>query len=351
MKKVSVIIPCYNADKWLPKCFLSLVGQTMEISEMELIFVDDASTDGGKTWELLLSFERAYPDSVIIIRLPENRRQGGARNEALKYASGEYLAFVDADDWVKPELYETAYRKAKELDADIVQFNHCLYADRTGVFNSQSEMEEEFFEIRTSEERKRLLLSEKITYGCWNKLYKRELVQRAKVRYAEHVVYEEPLFVYPLLYYGTRFFVIPDRLYIYRQNASGTMRRDMEQTDTLMQHARVQHEVWKFMKQTRFFEEYYEELKLYFLHSFLYETIYFAGLRELKLTTEQFRYLEKIALEEAPDIDKSAYEEVIPCQMRLYRMVRKGITEKELLEYMGRLTEKTGAMQRNERQD
>ena len=92
MKKVSVIIPCYNAVKWLPKCFVSLAEQTIGIDNLELIFVNDASTDEGATWAMLSELERAYPESIMIIDLPQNRRQGGARNEALKYASGEYVA-------------------------------------------------------------------------------------------------------------------------------------------------------------------------------------------------------------------------------------------------------------------
>ena len=100
MKKVSVIIPCCNATKWLPKCFLSLVQQTIGIEQIELIFVDDASTDDGATWEMLHEFECAYPESILILKLQENMRQGGARNIALQYATGEYIAFVDADDFV-----------------------------------------------------------------------------------------------------------------------------------------------------------------------------------------------------------------------------------------------------------
>ena len=114
MKKVSVIIPCYNAVKWLPKCFMSLVGQSIGIDNLELIFVNDASTDDGQTWNMLNEIEKAYPESIIIIDLPHNRRQGGARNEGLKYASGEYIAFVDADDWVEAELFEKTYSRAKE---------------------------------------------------------------------------------------------------------------------------------------------------------------------------------------------------------------------------------------------
>ena len=96
MKIVSVIVPCHNAAKWLPQCFLSLVQQSIGMDALELIFVDDASDDAGETWALLEEFERAYPESIMIIHLEDNLRQGGARNVALGYATGEYLAFVDA---------------------------------------------------------------------------------------------------------------------------------------------------------------------------------------------------------------------------------------------------------------
>ena len=76
MKKVSVIVPCHNAAKWLPQCFLSLVQQSIGIDGLELIFVDDASDDAGETWALLEEFERAYPESIMIIHLEENLRQG-----------------------------------------------------------------------------------------------------------------------------------------------------------------------------------------------------------------------------------------------------------------------------------
>ncbi len=340
MKKVSVVIPCYNAAAWLPKCFLSLAEQTIGMEDLELIFVDDASTDNGRTWEMLLLFERAYPDSVIVIRLEENRRQGGARNEALLYASGEYISFVDADDWVLPGLYETAYQRAKEYDADIVQFDHLYYTDQTGEFRNPKGPEEAFFSIPSVEERKKFLLSETITYGCWNKIYKRALIQTAGVRFAEHVVYEEPLFVYPLLYYGNRFLVISDAFYVYRQNQKSTMHRDMKDDTTLKDHVAVQHAVWKFMKQTAFFEEYYEELKMYFLHTCFYEPLYFAGLRNMDISMERYRALEARIKKEIPDLNQSAYEALIPRQMELYRLAADGMTEEDFLRYMEKLKRK-----------
>ena len=124
MKKVSVIIPCFNATKYLPKCFMSLVQQTIGIDQIELIFVDDASTDEDATWNMLQEFERAYPESIMILKLEENMRQGGARNVALQYATGEYIAFVDADDFVADNFLLETYEKVKESDADIIQFEY-----------------------------------------------------------------------------------------------------------------------------------------------------------------------------------------------------------------------------------
>lgn len=335
MKKVSVIIPCFNAAKWLPKCFLSLAEQTIGIDNLELIFVNDASTDNGETWELLMEMERAYPEDVLIIDLPENRRQGGARNEGLKYATGEYISFVDADDWVEPDLYEKAYGKAREEEADIVQFNHSLYKDSIGQKIVLSAMPEKVVHISTAEERKKWLLSEDITYGCWNKLYRSEMVRQAGAAYAEHVVYEEPLFVYPLYFYADCIAIMSEPLYVYRQNESGTMYSDMKSRATLLEHTQVQLAVWNFMKKTDLFDAYYEEIKLYFLHSFLYETLFFAKRRKLDVTLEMFLQLAEVVKTEVTDYCCSVYETKIPKQMELYHLIRAGnISEAKLKQYV-----------------
>lgn len=232
-KKVSVIIPCFNATKWLPKCFLSLVQQTIGIENIELIFVDDASTDNGETWNMLQEFECAYPESILILKLEENMRQGGARNIALQYATGEYIAFVDSDDFVTSEFLQVVYKAAHEHNADFVQFEYCYYTENLGVVSSNRAISPEVINITSSIERKQLLVSEKITYGCWNKLYRRSLIELANVSYAEHTIYEEPLFVYPLLFYAKKIIILDNVLYFYRQNNIGTMRHDMEQENTL----------------------------------------------------------------------------------------------------------------------
>lgn len=324
MKRVSVIIPCHNAVQWPPKCFLSLVNQSMGMNDIELIFVDDASEDAGRTWEMLQDFERAYPESIMAIQLAENMRQGGARNVALTYATGEYIAFVDADDFVREDFLKKAYEIARSTDADMVQFEYELYTERLGNVPSGRKIERESICLENIAQRKRFLVEEKITYGCWNKLYRRELIARAGVKYAEHVIYEEPLFVYPLLFFGKRFEIVPDVFYYYRQNLTGTMRSDMKQLETLKMHAQVQLDVWNFMKTTEFWQDYYEEIKLYFLHTYLYETLLFAAQREFSLPESFIRELTDTVKSEVSDYTSSQYAELIPKQMELYHQVKLG---------------------------
>lgn len=337
MKKVSVIIPCFNATKWLPKCFMSLVQQSIGIAQLELIFVDDASTDNGATWQMLQEFEKAFPENILILKLEENMRQGGARNIALQYATGEYIAFVDADDFVAENFLEEAYRYAKNENADLVQFEYEFYTDRLGAVPSGRTITPEIIEIHSHEERARLLMAEKVTYGCWNKLYRHALLKEANVAYAEHVIYEEPLFVYPLLFYAKKIVITNDIFYYYRQNDAGTMRNDMKQEETLRMHATVQLAVWNFMKQTPFFAEYYEEIKLYFLHTYLYETLYFAKLRGFTVSFSFYQELEKTVTAEVTDYETSPYQKLIPMQMKLYHQIAKGVTEEWLERYMGEL--------------
>ena len=324
MKRVSVIIPCHNAVQWLPKCFLSLVNQSMGMNDIELIFVDDASEDAGRTWEMLQDFERAYPESIMAIQLAENMRQGGARNVALTYATGEYIAFVDPEDFVREDFMKKSYEIARSTDADMVQFEYELYTERLGNVPSGRKIERESICLENIAQRKRFLVEEKITYGCWNKLYRRELIARAGVKYAEHVIYEEPLFVYPLLFFGKRFEIVPDVFYYYRQNLTGTMRSDMKQLETLKMHAQVQLDVWNFMKTTEFWQDYYEEIKLYFLHTYLYETLLFAAQREFSLPESFIRELTDTVKSEVSDYTSSQYAELIPKQMELYHQVKLG---------------------------
>lgn len=114
-KKLSIIVPVYNmaTEGKLNYCLDSLVGQTIRgLYDYEILCVDDASTDD--SLEILLDYQKRYPELVCVIPNPVNLRQGGAKNAGLRVAQGEWIGFIDSDDWVSPDYYEKLLKKAED---------------------------------------------------------------------------------------------------------------------------------------------------------------------------------------------------------------------------------------------
>lgn len=113
MPKVSIIVPVYNVEKYLRKCIDSLVNQTL--NDIEIICINDGSTD--KSLKILKEYKNK--DSRIILLNQENSGQSVARNRGIEIAKGEYLGFVDPDDWIDLDYYEKLYNAAIGTNADI----------------------------------------------------------------------------------------------------------------------------------------------------------------------------------------------------------------------------------------
>ena len=120
MKKVSVIVPVYNTSNYLEKCITSLLNQTLQ--DIEIIMVNDGSLDNSR--EIIEEFQKK--DNRILLFNKENGGQASARNLGLSKATGEYVAFLDSDDYISPVMYEQLYNKAKSMDYDIVLCNYYL---------------------------------------------------------------------------------------------------------------------------------------------------------------------------------------------------------------------------------
>lgn len=129
--KVSIIVPVYNAEKYLERCVGSLTDQTLR--DIEIILVDDSSTDSS----LALCHRLAAEDSRIKVLHKENEGAGYARNAALRIATGEYIGFSDSDDYVAKEMYQTLYEKVKQYDSDLVM-SGVLFVDGN-MFSDQGE--------------------------------------------------------------------------------------------------------------------------------------------------------------------------------------------------------------------
>lgn len=123
MPKISVIIPVYNVEQYLPQCLDSLKNQIL--SDLEFICINDGSVDG--SLDILQAY--AAEDHRFVIINQKNRGQGYARNKGLEAASGEYIGFVDPDDWVEPDMYEQMYNLAEKYNADTVECNYEHYIE------------------------------------------------------------------------------------------------------------------------------------------------------------------------------------------------------------------------------
>lgn len=153
--KISVIIPVYNTKDYIYKCLDSLLSQTLE--EIEILVIDDGSTDG--TTDIVKEYAEKHPQKIKAF-YKENGGQAEARNLGLLHAGGEYLGFVDSDDWVDADMYYEMYQKAKADDADIVICDTNDHYPNRDVYHHASQFTSKFT----------------VTPHAGNKIFRREFV-------------------------------------------------------------------------------------------------------------------------------------------------------------------------------
>lgn len=310
-KKISIILPCYNVEKYIDKCLGTLINQTIDITNLELICVNDASTDS--TFSILKTYEKQFPDSMLIIDLPENQRQGGARNIGMQYATGEYISFFDSDDWCDLQLYEKVYQKATEYNCDIVCFDCFDFVEDENFIPTtiHTGLESRFITIDNEAKRHDFLesvISEHfLDCSCRNKLYRRDFLEQINVFFPSHCVLEEPLFVYPLYFYTKRFYVLEERLYYYRYNPTGTMIGTLSNVNKWLDHVKVHLLLFEELTKRNLLEKYHDEIELYFLWNLYIETIGFIFRHTNNFPMDLYIYLRDCTMACFPNYQNNPY--------------------------------------------
>lgn len=202
MKKVSVIIPVYNVENYLRKCLDSLVNQTLK--DIEIIVVNDGTTDNSQ--EIIDEYVKKYPKKVVSI-IQENGGQGAARNTGLLHAKGEYIGYVDSDDYVEENMYEELYKKAKEEDSDIVICGNNVVKENYELF-SKEDVDKEF------------LLGK---MAVWNKIYKKNIIVDNKIQFRSKVWYEDLDFTMKVYFSSKKISYVDKPLYNYLLREGSTM--------------------------------------------------------------------------------------------------------------------------------
>lgn len=216
MKKeiiVSVIVPVYNAEKYLSCLIDSLLKQTLK--EMEFIFVNDGSKDES----LNILEEYAKKDERIVIIDKKNAGVSAARNDGIRIAKGEFIGFADADDFVAENMYECLYTKAIEKNADIVSCGHIVYTPEKEIpkFSGHEAV------MNREEAVKNLLNSKILGMSACTKLYRKEILKG--VTFPENYrVNEDRFFTFKALKYAEKIAVIKEEFYYYRVNEESVSR-------------------------------------------------------------------------------------------------------------------------------
>lgn len=308
MKTVSVIVPCYNAAKYLDKCIQHLLHQTIGIENIEIILVNDASTDEGKTWKIITEYERNFPDTIIAITLEENLRQGGARNVGISYASGEYLIFCDADDWLLEETLEHCYCAAREQDADIVEFLINNVRDHEITVPLIKGNRDLLIETDTEEKKIAFLMTScvEFSYGSQKKFYKRALIQDHNIRFAEHLIFEEPSFMVPIRFYEKRHYFLDEMLYVCYLSPDSTVRSDWAELHK-WDNPKVWMTLMEDLDRRGLFQRYYGELEYLFFGWGLGLSIKMAIQKGYMLTKEEMEFLVNMTLRLFPNIKQNKY--------------------------------------------
>jgi len=207
MPKVSIIVPLYNVEAYLPKCLETLQAQTLQ--EIEILLVDDGSTDGSS--KMAKDFQALHADRVKYFRT-ENKGQSHARNFGMEKAEGEYIAFVDSDDYIEAKMFQLLIEKTKEYPYEVVACNTKIeYPDvtkevRAGIASDTTNM--------NIEDRKNLIQT--MYPVVWNKIYKKEWLQGLQ-KFKEGVWYEDVLFLYEMIPHITSIGLVDEPLYHYIQ--------------------------------------------------------------------------------------------------------------------------------------
>lgn len=207
MVNVSIVIPVYNAQNYLNQCIDSCVNQTLK--DIEIILVDDASNDNSR--EIINHYCKFYPEKIVALFLKNNMKQGAARNRGIKIAKGEYLCFVDADDYIDQTMCEKLYTLCMENDLDIASANG--YKIQDNKFRYYNTYKSYDFTSNKS------IIH--FTSQCY-KLIKKDIIVKNKMFYPENT-YHEDTAVVPLWYMlGERKKLLNEPLYFRRIHSSST---------------------------------------------------------------------------------------------------------------------------------
>lgn len=241
MPKVSVVVPIYNVEKYIKKCLDSLVNQTLQ--EIQIILVNDGSTD--ESGNIAKEYASKYTNKIIYLE-KENGGLSDARNFGMRYTEGEYIAFLDSDDYVENTMYEEMYNKALQENSDYVECDFLWeYPDKVKK------------DKRIPYSNKKEMLTN-VRVVAWNKLIKREILEKNNISFPKGLRYEDIEFTYKLIPYLNKVSYVDKEFVHYVQRNNSIANVQNERTAEVFT---IFDNIIKYYQEKGFYEEYKEELE------------------------------------------------------------------------------------------
>lgn len=274
---ISVIVPVYGVEDYLDQCVKSIVAQSY--TDLEIILVDDGSPDGCPA----MCDAWAKKDRRIIVIHKPNGGLSDARNAGLNVANGDYISFIDSDDWIVPTMLETMLSTLLQADADICS---------CGIINAYEDGSTQSWNLPflngDSESFLRALYSDtSVPVATWNKLYKSELW--TELRFPKGKICEDAFTTYKLIDSSKKLVQIPDKLYYYRIHSGSIM------TSSFRLARMDEEEAWRCNYE--FIAKRYPTLKENAYDFYLQKvniTIHAIGIDQRSEFQEQFDYLKRV---------------------------------------------------------
>lgn len=305
MADISVIIPCYNVASYIDRCLTTITSQTIGIESLEIICIDDASTD--ETWQHLQTWEQNYPDNIILVHCNKNGRQGTARNIGLQYASADWIAFIDSDDWVELDYFEKLYQVTLLGDCEVVscQNERDFSTSMTFFEDRKTDKENRFMLIDTIEKRKLFFNLQSAGFAAWGKIIRKSLLIDHEIYFPENLAYEDSYWGPLLHFYIQRVYLVEEKLYHYFVNTKSTvLQKDADyHTDWLT----VQSMKWDAWVSRGFLDNYREELEYDFLCTCYLGFLKILFLRYTTPSYSLYQLVKEITSERVSDYRQNTY--------------------------------------------
>lgn len=271
-RSLSIIVPVFNMERYVRLCIESLLAQTY--APLQIILVDDCSKDSSLS--ILRDYENKYPDRILVIDSKENLRQGGARNLGIRASNSDYIGFVDADDFVHPQMYELLMAEAEKNDVDAV---YCGYrevdeaaaiADLSNLANIVSNSDvESMYKKLTDDDRMEIMMSHRLG-SVWGGVYRRNLIEENGLYFPEHLAYEDNFWVYALQMNMEDVSFVNGQLYYYRQQEESTIHK----RNAIHHYDRIEIEkrFLKYVTDKQLLKRYYKIVEYLFIEVFTMNT-------------------------------------------------------------------------------